>query len=46
MNFKDKNFSKLLVAETLYEFCILYENLISYTISGVHGSVFLGFSAV
>lgn len=45
MNFKDKNLSKLHVAETLNEFCILYENLM-YTISGVHGGVFVGFGAV
>lgn len=46
LNFKDKNFSKLLVTETLNEFSILYENLISYTISGVHGGVIVGFDAV
>jgi hypothetical protein len=47
INFKDKNFPKLLVAETLNEF-ILYEHLISYlfTISSVHGGVFVGYDAV
>jgi len=46
LNFKDKNFTKLLIADRLNEFSILYENLISYTISGVHGFVFVGFDAV
>jgi len=41
-----KNFSKLLVAEAQNEFSILYENLISYTISGVYGRVFVGFDTV
>jgi len=41
-----KNFSKLLVAETQNEFSILYENLLSYTISGVYGGVFVGFDTV
>jgi len=40
------NFSKLLVAETQNEFSILYENLLSYTISGVYGGVFVGFDTV
>ena len=46
ISFKDKNFSKLLGAETLNEFSIFYENFISYTISGVYGGEFLGFDAV
>jgi hypothetical protein len=46
IKFMDKNFSKLLVTETVNEFSILYENLISYTISAVHGGVFVGFDAV